>query len=614
MIWEYGPQDQAARDTYQSYLSGRQATLSSSNSIANQEKALTIQKAQIDVDRTFRTQQIQNETIAIQEGNATPEDKIATLKSLAQQAYANGDVQNGQSIEGMYNTAVIAKQNADQTAANKASSASTAASTAAATTKANQAATIQNALTTAFHNNAPLTDPTTGQYIDPATGEPSSKPMYVNQQQYALAANQATTLKASGLVAQIQSGGDTKGTALKDLTALENTSDFTNAGLKINYNADGTINTAQPVTKSMNQGLYNTLSGNNAGVEVLQPDGTFKLSALPQEADTANVTGKNSYGMPIFGEKSELGDNGGKFDFTRKNSPTDPGSTTDNFQTTRNQSLDANFKPVKSGTKAVYGTGFDPVSGNQVLFAPGGYHTAYGGNTGVTLAQAQTAIKNNVSPTSPASASLSQYSPSAEFNDVKEAIGNPSQILPSLSSAASDLGHSIDTSAINQAAKKVVPGLSALEGTAGSLVHDVLNPHGNTSAGNLLGLGGINMNNFGNIRGIAGGLIGGAANYLGLGGAFNVANNNNIKFQAAVATAAQQAAAARQQQANQLAQQQYAAAQAAKPTVVRVNPTPTIQATQGVGPIAQNITNSSSNPSALKAINAATGFGNELKF
>lgn len=112
--WEFGPQDQQARDQYQQYIQGRVKTLQNSNSASDLEKSISFQRATIQVDRTFRTQQIQQATVGILEGNYSEQQKADLLSGLTKQAYDNGDIQNAESIRQMYDNQVIKMQNQQQ--------------------------------------------------------------------------------------------------------------------------------------------------------------------------------------------------------------------------------------------------------------------------------------------------------------------------------------------------------------------------------------------------------------------------------------------------------------------------------------------------------------------
>ena len=118
--WKYSPQDQAAHDKYQSYIKGRLNTENSIGSISAQSSALSLQDLSMTTAKAYRSGQIQDATIKIQEGNYAPEQKAQLLHDLAVQAYNSGDPQSGQNIEQQYNSAVLsiqAKNEANQKAA-----------------------------------------------------------------------------------------------------------------------------------------------------------------------------------------------------------------------------------------------------------------------------------------------------------------------------------------------------------------------------------------------------------------------------------------------------------------------------------------------------------------
>lgn len=112
--WQYGEQDQAAYDTYKAYIAGRTAKLQSTGSITDAEKAQSFLGTSMSVDRTFRSNQVQNASQGILEGNYSSAQKAELLKGLAVDAYKSGDVQNGQAIQTMYDRQVLANQAQDE--------------------------------------------------------------------------------------------------------------------------------------------------------------------------------------------------------------------------------------------------------------------------------------------------------------------------------------------------------------------------------------------------------------------------------------------------------------------------------------------------------------------
>ncbi len=118
--WQYGEQDESAYNAYKSYINNRIGQLQSVGTISSAQKAQSLLGTSMTVDRTYRSNQIQNASIGIMEGNYSDEQKADLLRNLTLQAYQDGDAQNGQSLQAMYDRQILslqAKAQAQATAA-----------------------------------------------------------------------------------------------------------------------------------------------------------------------------------------------------------------------------------------------------------------------------------------------------------------------------------------------------------------------------------------------------------------------------------------------------------------------------------------------------------------
>lgn len=111
-IFANGPQDEASHNAYQSFLQSRISSRANSSLPSDQLKALNYQKTSQSANHTYVTNQIQNSALDIQRGNQTPQQKESLLRDLTMKAYQTGDQQFGQTLEGQYNSVVMANQNA----------------------------------------------------------------------------------------------------------------------------------------------------------------------------------------------------------------------------------------------------------------------------------------------------------------------------------------------------------------------------------------------------------------------------------------------------------------------------------------------------------------------
>jgi hypothetical protein len=113
------PQDLA---TYQSYLNGRISSLNAAGGAVNATKALALGQTLQTANRSYNSNAIQNETLAIYNGTQTPLDKINMIADLANKAAANGDINNWQTLTSMYDSETVAYNNSQATAASTAQS------------------------------------------------------------------------------------------------------------------------------------------------------------------------------------------------------------------------------------------------------------------------------------------------------------------------------------------------------------------------------------------------------------------------------------------------------------------------------------------------------------
>lgn len=90
---------------YQAYLSDRIKTSTGATDILSYQTKLR------SAFTSYTSNEIQRQSIAIQNGSGTIETKMATVASLYEQAYANGDLNLAQNLEAQWNTLSIQQQN-----------------------------------------------------------------------------------------------------------------------------------------------------------------------------------------------------------------------------------------------------------------------------------------------------------------------------------------------------------------------------------------------------------------------------------------------------------------------------------------------------------------------
>lgn len=86
-------------NAYQTYLNGRIGNLSTSTSIADASKMLTLTQTLTDAAKTNTSAEIQRENIQVMSGSATLSDKYNTIVNQYQRAVANNDLGLAQSLE-----------------------------------------------------------------------------------------------------------------------------------------------------------------------------------------------------------------------------------------------------------------------------------------------------------------------------------------------------------------------------------------------------------------------------------------------------------------------------------------------------------------------------------
>ena len=114
-------QDQVVQNTFQNsaqtaddynalkdHFTGRLSTVS------DPSKALSFQKTMESARKSYTSNEIQRSSIAVQNGNGTPEDKLNAIAKFYGQAVQNGDMNQAQNLEQQYNSGVIALQNQQQ--------------------------------------------------------------------------------------------------------------------------------------------------------------------------------------------------------------------------------------------------------------------------------------------------------------------------------------------------------------------------------------------------------------------------------------------------------------------------------------------------------------------
>jgi len=114
-IWDVSDKSQTAYDAYKSYLDNRVAQTKN----IDPTKALTLDNTTRTVTRSFNSAEISRATTSIKYGDASNADKYSTLSRLREQAIANGDYNQAQTLEGEMASTSIAIQNEAITAQNK---------------------------------------------------------------------------------------------------------------------------------------------------------------------------------------------------------------------------------------------------------------------------------------------------------------------------------------------------------------------------------------------------------------------------------------------------------------------------------------------------------------
>lgn len=89
----------ASYQTYSSYLTDRISQLQSTGSIADATKAITMHDQLLQAQSSNASFNITNASIAVMDGQATPQDKLQVITDLFEQSQQTGDVNLSQSLE-----------------------------------------------------------------------------------------------------------------------------------------------------------------------------------------------------------------------------------------------------------------------------------------------------------------------------------------------------------------------------------------------------------------------------------------------------------------------------------------------------------------------------------
>lgn len=102
--WSFSAQTDADWQSYQNYLTGRINNLSSTGSIANASKAVSLTSTLQSANRSYTSNVIQRSSQAILEGNGTATDKLSQIDDMYYQAVANGDQNLAQNLVSQHDT------------------------------------------------------------------------------------------------------------------------------------------------------------------------------------------------------------------------------------------------------------------------------------------------------------------------------------------------------------------------------------------------------------------------------------------------------------------------------------------------------------------------------
>jgi hypothetical protein len=169
LTFENSAKTSADLQKYSDYLNGRITNLEGTGSVTNATKALDMRQTLISATHSSASADIQRSTIAVLDGQGTPDDKLAAIGNAFQRLYSIGDLSAAQAYEEQYysysQTVQLQKQQAADSlasAARGASSAYKSAVTAAEDTIKNN---IQNA-NSAFAAQGPkFLDSQTNSYL-----------------------------------------------------------------------------------------------------------------------------------------------------------------------------------------------------------------------------------------------------------------------------------------------------------------------------------------------------------------------------------------------------------------------------------------------------------------
>lgn len=130
LTFENSAKTQSDLETYQRYLSGRIKNLESTGSVTDATKALDMRQTLTSAIHSTASADIQRSTIAVLDGQATPDEKLAAIGRAFQRLYAVGDLAAAQSYEEQYYSYSQTVQYQKQQAADALASASRRASSA----------------------------------------------------------------------------------------------------------------------------------------------------------------------------------------------------------------------------------------------------------------------------------------------------------------------------------------------------------------------------------------------------------------------------------------------------------------------------------------------------
>lgn len=169
LTFENSAKTQSDLEAYQRYLNGRIKNLESTGAVTDATKALDMRQTLTSAIHSAASADIQRSTIAVLDGQATPDQKLAAIGRAFQRLYAVGDLAAAQSYEQQYysysQTVQYQKQQAADALASAARSASSAYSSAVTAAEDTIKNNIRNA-NAAFAAQGPaFLDKATNSYL-----------------------------------------------------------------------------------------------------------------------------------------------------------------------------------------------------------------------------------------------------------------------------------------------------------------------------------------------------------------------------------------------------------------------------------------------------------------